>query len=460
MNMMNVKISNKVLALSFSAILMMMTILLVNYFSTKKSIDELIEQVLMAQINKAHIAIKHAAIYQKISNPQIDNLKKDLLEHAIGRTGYLYVLDLKGNLVIHPKLEGKNLYDVKDANNNFFVQEIINKKNGKIIYPWKNPGENSERDKIVYFKYIEETNWIVAAGSYFDEIYEPLSKFIYTSLILFLIAITILSAVTLIIYRNLELLGNQIIGMCKMVNGSSQEIAKGNADLSSRNSEQASSLEETASTMQEITSTIKQTTHNLGLVADLAKSSVKSVDDGVKISYKTQESMNEISNSSSKIADILKLVEEIAFQTNILAINAAIEAAKAGEQGKGFAVVAIEVRDLAQRASSAAIDIRKLINTSLEKVESGGMLTESNKGKLEEISAEIAKMSALINEVLASIQEQFVAIEQINTAVSNIDTTTQQNAGLVEQMASTSENLTGKASELEKLLEINFKSAA
>ncbi|MBF0360762.1 MAG: Cache 3/Cache 2 fusion domain-containing protein [Oligoflexia bacterium] len=454
----NAKISSRVLILALVSVLSLFSFVIISFFATKSNIDEMVEQILDGHINEAYMAIRDASLYQKSATPDISTVRNEILEHTVGKTGYVYVLDLKGILKVHPKLEGKNLYDAKDVNGNYFIQEIINKRDGKITYPWQNPGENSIRDKVVKFKFLPETNWIVAAGSYYDEIYASLYKFIYNLLLIALIALIVISLVTYVIYKDLKLVGYEIMGMCRSVYDSSKEIADGNTDLSSRNSEQASSLEESASTMEEITSTIKQTTYNLNLVADLANSSVKSVEDGVKISVETQQSMNDISNSSNKIADILKLVEEIAFQTNILAINAAIEAAKAGEHGKGFAVVAIEVRDLAQRASSATVDIRVLINNSLDKVKSGEVLTVSNKQKLEQISKEITKMSDLICEVTSSVKEQYAAIEQINTAISTIDSTTQQNASLVEQIASSSENLKNRSLQLDKLIRSNFDS--
>ncbi|MBF0366262.1 MAG: hypothetical protein HQK50_11875 [Oligoflexia bacterium] len=246
--------------------------------------------------------------------------------------------------------------------------------------------------------------------------------------------------------RSIKFFTDHLIASADNVVNSSNQVSSGNQDLSSRTQEQASMLQATAATVEEITSQIKQTAENSQKATELSSATVTKASEGASISNETKEAMSEISSSSQKISDIIGLVENIAFQTNILAINAAIEAAKAGEQGKGFAVVAIEVRDLAQRASDATKEIKLLIKNSVEKVQKGEKLVLRSNEKLQEISQEVKEVTGLMQEVSTATKEQFSAVEQINNSITQLDSTTQQNAALVEQIAAASENMatTGK----------------
>ncbi|WP_255214030.1 methyl-accepting chemotaxis protein, partial [Burkholderia pseudomallei] len=163
------------------------------------------------------------------------------------------------------------------------------------------------------------------------------------------------------------------VSTASIATGSSQ-IASGNQDLSSRTEHQASSLQETASSMEELTSTVRQNAENAQQASSLAANASEVAQKGSTVVGQVVDTMTDISQSSEKVAEITGIIESIAFQTNILALNAAVEAARAGEQGRGFAVVASEVRSLAQRSSSAAKEIKDLINASVQKIHDGSAL--------------------------------------------------------------------------------------
>lgn len=254
-------------------------------------------------------------------------------------------------------------------------------------------------------------------------------------------------------YRNINFLVKNIVESVTIVKEASGQIADGNQDLASRTQEQASSLEETASTLEEITSTIKQNTDSTIEASRLTNETVRSAQEGSKISNNVNQAMDTILESSKKIAEIVNLVEEIAFQTNILAINAAIEAAKAGEQGKGFAVVAIEVRDLAQRSADAAKDIKNLIESGLNRIDSGAKLVLENEKKIQEITQNAHKVAELMQGMSLAAKEQYTAIEQINKAVIDLDHVTQSNSSLVEEIASSSENLSAEAQKVSMMVD-------
>ena len=129
----------------------------------------------------------------------VKDFEKSILNIQVGQTGYIYVLDSKGTLIIHPQLQGTNIYNHQDSNGNYFIQEICRKKNGQIIYPWKNPGEVEAREKIVIYKYLPEMDWIICSGIYLDELYEPVSKFQQTILLLSIIILIVAIALSVII---------------------------------------------------------------------------------------------------------------------------------------------------------------------------------------------------------------------------------------------------------------------
>ncbi|WP_274389348.1 methyl-accepting chemotaxis protein [Paraburkholderia tagetis] len=228
----------------------------------------------------------------------------------------------------------------------------------------------------------------------------------------------------------------------------SGEIASGNQDLSSRTEEQAASLEETAASMEELTTTVKQNAENAQQARALAANASEVAGKGSEVVQKVVVTMNDISDSSSKIADITGIIEGIAFQTNILALNAAVEAARAGEQGRGFAVVASEVRSLAQRSSSAAKEIKELIATSVEKIQGGSVLASEAGKTMADVTQAVSRVTDIMGEIAAASIEQSRGIEQVNQAITQMDEVTQQNAALVEEAAAASHSLQEQGSRL------------
>jgi len=235
---------------------------------------------------------------------------------------------------------------------------------------------------------------------------------------------------------------------------SSTQIAAGNQDLSSRTEQQAGSLEETASSMEELTSTVRQNADNARQANALAASAAQVAVKGGAVVAQVVGTMQAINSSSNKIVDIIGVIDGIAFQTNILALNAAVEAARAGEQGRGFAVVASEVRNLAQRSSQAAKEIKQLIGASVEQVNTGSKLVAEAGLTMDDIVASVQRVSDIITEITAASSEQSAGIDEINHAIGQMDAVTQQNAALVEEAAAAAESMQHQAQRLAEVVSV------
>lgn len=234
----------------------------------------------------------------------------------------------------------------------------------------------------------------------------------------------------------------------------SSEIAQGNADLSARTESQASSLQQTAASVEQLTGTVRQNADSAKQANQLAAAASMDANRGGDVVNQVVGTMSEIQTSSQKIADIIGVIDGIAFQTNILALNAAVEAARAGEQGRGFAVVAGEVRTLAQRSAQAAKEIKSLISSSVEKVESGTKLVDEAGKSMTEIVQSVQRVTDIIAEISAATTEQASGIQQVNLAVSQLDQMTQQNAALVEQSAAAAASLRDQTTRLNQSVSV------
>jgi methyl-accepting chemotaxis protein len=226
------------------------------------------------------------------------------------------------------------------------------------------------------------------------------------------------------------------------------EIATGNADLSRRTESQAANLEETAASMEELTSTVCQNAENARQANQLANAAGEAARNGGQVVEQVVTTMASIQQASARIADIIGVIDGIAFQTNILALNAAVEAARAGDHGRGFAVVASEVRALAQRSSSAAKEIKQLIDDSADRVGQGTALVSDAGNTMTNVVAAVQRVTAIIAEISAASQEQSSGIQQVNQTVIQLDETTQQNAALVEEATAATCRLEQQAQQL------------
>ena len=236
------------------------------------------------------------------------------------------------------------------------------------------------------------------------------------------------------------------------VASTSDMIISDNTALSRRTESQASALQETAAALQQLTSNVQNTAASAARANTLVNVANRSASHGEEIVQQVIAMMTMVRQSSRKIVDIIGVIDDIAAQTNILSLNAAIEAASAGAQGRGFAVVAAEVRALSKRSATAAAEIKGLIADSVCKIDAGNQLVSDTGAAMSEIMSSVGAVAQAIGEIAYASAEQSTGLQQISQAVSAIDGATQQNGMLVEEAARVAATLRGHALALSQVV--------
>ena len=471
--MRKISLNKKVFLFIFTSTLLLSVIILTSlYFNQKISLMKEKERQLKDLVNVSYNMIQ--AQYYAFKEGKIEeDIAKDYAVAAIksmrfgdDHNDYFWINDMSPKMIMHPMntaLDGQNVSDIKDKRGTQIFVEFAKiareKEQGFLNYFWQyKDDKNRVEEKLSYVKHFKDWGWVVGTGVYINDVEEQ----IWRTLLQMIVLVMIIALITLLIAhftinRDLSNVAQILANASGLITKAAGEISQGNQSLSERVQEQSSSLEETASTMEEVSSNIKQNADNCQVATQHTGKSLVTVKEGEEVSAKVQKSMKEINDSSRKIADIVNLVEELAFQTNILAINAAIEAAKAGDLGKGFAVVAIEVRDLAQRSSEAAVEIKNLIENSLTKVEEGVSFVDKNSEKFATILETFQKVNDLMAEINSATSEQSSAVEEINKAVTNLDSANQENATHIDQMAGLSQKMAAEAAKLDSLVDLYFR---
>ncbi|AKR57447.1 hypothetical protein XM25_16995 [Devosia sp. H5989] len=250
----------------------------------------------------------------------------------------------------------------------------------------------------------------------------------------------------------------EIVGQLKVTSQALKtatgEILSGANDLSERTTKQAATIEETSAAIEQLASTVARNAEDAGEASRKASGVARSAEEGGQVMGQANDAMERISASSSKISNIIGMIDDIAFQTNLLALNASVEAARAGDAGKGFAVVAVEVRRLAQSAAQASAEVKDLIEQSADEVKGGSKLVAEAAEKLQQMLAGVRDNNAALDSIARASREQASAIDEVTTAIRQMDEMTQHNAALVEQTNAAIEQTEAQASELDRVVDV------
>lgn len=252
----------------------------------------------------------------------------------------------------------------------------------------------------------------------------------------------------------LETMISNIKDSAETIKAASAGISSGNSDLSERTEIQAQNLEQTASSMQQITATVRANVEQAIQANGMAVNAATVAGKGGTAVQDLVVTMKNINASAAKITDIVGVIDSIAFRTNILALNASVEAAHAGDHGKGFSIVAAEVRALAQQCTQAAREIKGLIDSSARNVSAGALVVDQTGRAMAEIVESINHVSTMIGNISAAGQEQFAGIEVVAESMQQMDNMTQENTRLVEEAATASKSLDEQAAALQQALSI------
>jgi methyl-accepting chemotaxis protein len=506
---MKLNFRQRIAALAITAIAGLVALTLAQAFASARDATQSRRDLLQASVESVYqIAAGYEAkaaagtmTVEEAKKAALDAIREARFGGKEGKSEYFYVWAMEGVNVMHPikpEWAGKQRAEaVKDGDGDLIVVNMINSLRSSpegrafVATKFPRPGGTESVPKVQYVMLLKSWNWMIGSGLYMDDVQSVVRNQIFATVLLGVVVMLVVGLVAWWISRTvmaqlggdpedaraamarvalgdlsvsvaqapfgslMHSLDGMVASLRTMVGGirqstdsistASSEIALGNMDLSQRTETTASNLQQASSALEQLTGKVNSTSDSAKQANQLAASAAEVAARGGVVVSEVVATMQDINNSSKKIADIIGVIDGIAFQTNILALNAAVEAARAGEQGRGFAVVASEVRSLAQRSADAAKEIKTLIGSSVERVDSGTRLVGAAGRTMDEIVVSVQRVSDMIDEITNSAAQQSQDIGGVNASVLELDRVTQQNAALVEQSAAAADSLKEQA---------------
>ncbi len=458
---------------------------------------------------RQHVEIAHGLIAWahaqetggRMTREQAQQVARDAVAHLrYDGNEYFWINDMQPRMVMHPfkpELDGKDLSGMKDPNGlalfNAFVATVRQSGEGFVAHQWPKAGAEMAADNISYVKGFAPWGWIVGSGVYVGDLRDAALRRVvwYGALICvgLLIAGYLFRSFYLVmdgglketrrhlramtagdlttspspwgrdepaqlmheLHRMQEALRSivaNVRGNSDTIVRSSAEIASGASDLAARTEQVAANVERSAASVEQIAAMVRATSEHTDEASRMARQNARVATEGGRVMRDVVATMEGIHASSAQIGEIIGTIDGIAFQTNILALNAAVKAARAGDQGRGFAVVAGEVRMLAQRCTEAAKQIKALIGSSVEKIEAGTGIVRTAGTTIADIIASSQRVSDLLGEIATGAREQSMGIGRIGQAMRDLDRMTQHNAARVEQTAAAAAAMNDQANAL------------
>ena len=397
------------------------------------------------------------------------SLANVMMGTRIGKTGYISVWNAtgptRGRYVVSPhgKSDGADMWEARDSAGHPFIQDICSRalelKPGELAtrrYTAKNPGDDTPRPLVTRFAYFAPWDWVIAVSlpeAEYNEVTDAIATISATQRNLLLLAALASSLCTLLVWwavsrrvaGQIEPIAQDLRACAEQITAAAEEVGTGSQSLAESASRQAAAVQETLSSSGRVHSIAQENAGAAQTAFELMDEAAREIARTDRTLGQMSTSITEIAASSEQVAGVVETIDDIALQTTLLALNASIEAARAGSAGAGFSVVAEEVRNLAQRSSGAAHQITSVIGDAVAKARKGKSTLEGVGGAVRELISSAEKTKSLVVRVNKTSREQLDGMDRLAKSLEEVQSLAQGTAAHSEQSAASGQQLSAQA---------------